>query len=89
MTANRWFFCRGEARADGPNHTKRHPSIEDHVTLYANATILGGDTVIGKHSIIGGNVWLTHSVPAYARVYHEAKITVRQPQNIPVLNFQI
>ena len=69
--------------------TKRHPSIEDHVTLYANATILGGDTVIGKHSIIGGNVWLTHSVPAYARVYHEAKITVRQPQNIQVLNFQI
>jgi serine O-acetyltransferase len=41
---------------------KRHPSIEDDVTIYAGATILGGDTVIGRGSTIGGNVWLTHSV---------------------------
>jgi len=42
---------------------KRHPSIEDDVIIYANATILGGDTVIGSRSVIGGNVWLTESVP--------------------------
>jgi len=42
---------------------KRHPTIEDDVTIYAQATILGGDTVIGARSVIGGNVWLTSSVP--------------------------
>jgi len=41
---------------------KRHPTIEDDVTIYAGATILGGDTVIGRGSTVGGNVWLTHSV---------------------------
>jgi serine O-acetyltransferase len=47
---------------------KRHPTIEDHVVIYAGATILGGDTVIGEASIIGGNVWLTESVPPGSRV---------------------
>ena len=47
---------------------KRHPDIEEGVTIYAGATILGGDTRIGHHSIIGGNVWLTHSVAPYSRV---------------------
>ena len=47
---------------------KRHPDIEDHVTIYAGATIIGGDTRIGHHSIVGGNVWLTHSVAPYSRV---------------------
>lgn len=42
---------------------KRHPTIEDDVVIYANATILGGDTVIGARSIIGGNVSLSGSVP--------------------------
>lgn len=41
---------------------KRHPTIEDDVTIYANATILGGQTVIGKGSIIGGNTWVTESL---------------------------
>lgn len=49
---------------------KRHPDIQDHVVIYAGATILGGDTVIGHHSEIGGNVWLTHSVPPYSKVYN-------------------
>jgi serine O-acetyltransferase len=44
-------------------HRKRHPTIEDDVIIYANATILGGSTVIGARSVIGGNVWLTESVP--------------------------
>ncbi|MBC7368133.1 MAG: serine acetyltransferase [Undibacterium sp.] len=47
---------------------KRHPDIEDHVTIYAHATILGGDTRIGAHSIVGGNVWLLQSVPAHSIV---------------------
>ncbi len=48
---------------------KRHPSIEDDVIIYANATILGGDTTVGARSIIGGNVWLTHSVPPDTEVF--------------------
>jgi serine O-acetyltransferase len=51
--------------------TKRHPQVDDNVTIYAGATILGGDTVIGAGSEIGGNVWLTHSVPANSRVYNQ------------------
>lgn len=42
---------------------KRHPTVEDDVTIYAGATILGGETVIGKGSVIGGNTWVTKSVP--------------------------
>lgn len=48
---------------------KRHPTVEDNVTIYAGATILGGETVIGKNSTIGGNVWLTESVPENSIVY--------------------
>jgi len=48
--------------------TKRHPTIEDHVVIYANATILGGQTVIGHHSVIGSSVWLTRSVAPYTTV---------------------
>jgi serine O-acetyltransferase len=47
---------------------KRHPTIDDEVIIYANATILGGDTVIGRGAIIGGNSWVTRSVPAGARI---------------------
>jgi serine O-acetyltransferase len=49
---------------------KRHPTIEDEVTIYAGATILG-DTVIGRGSVIGGNVWLTQSIPPGSRVVVE------------------
>ncbi|NLJ45917.1 MAG: serine acetyltransferase [Treponema sp.] len=50
-------------------NVKRHPTIEDDVTIYSGATILGGETVIGRGSVIGGNVWLTRSVPPNSRVY--------------------
>lgn len=43
---------------------KRHPTIEDDVTIYAGATILGGETVIGRGCTIGGNTWVTHSIAA-------------------------
>lgn len=45
-------------------HVKRHPTIRDHVVVYANATILGGEVVVGARSVIGSNVYLTTSVPA-------------------------
>jgi serine O-acetyltransferase len=47
---------------------KRHPTLEDNVTVYAGATILGGDTVIGQGATIGGNTWITDSVPPRALV---------------------
>jgi serine O-acetyltransferase len=63
-------------------NVQRHPTIEDDVTIYANATILGGQTVIGRGSVIGGNVWLTHSVPAGSIVTH-AVPTERQREDFP------
>ncbi|MCF8031971.1 MAG: serine acetyltransferase [Desulfarculaceae bacterium] len=48
---------------------KRHPTIEDEVTIYSGATILGGETVVGTRSVIGGNVWLTESVPPDTKVF--------------------
>jgi serine O-acetyltransferase len=57
--------------------TKRHPTIEDRVVIYANATVLGGDTIVGSDSVIGGNVWLTHSVPPDSLVYHQSQVRVR------------
>ena len=56
--------------------TKRHPTIEDDVIIYAGATILGGDTVIGTRSIVGGNVWLTESVPP------DTKVVLKTPELI-------
>lgn len=56
---------------------KRHPTIEDNVIIYANATILGGETVIGHDSIIGGNAWLTHSVAPHSLVQQKAEISIR------------
>ncbi|GAB2622927.1 serine O-acetyltransferase [Belliella aquatica] len=54
--------------------TKRHPTIEDNVVIYAGATILGGKTVIGEGSVIGGNVWLTRSVLPKSKIYYQAKM---------------
>lgn len=68
---------------------KRHPTIEDDVIIYANATILGGETVVGHHSVLGGNVWITRSVPPYSRVYHESKVSVRNQHDGQVINFVI
>ena len=48
--------------------TKRHPTIEDRVVIYANATVLGGETVLGHDSIIGSSVWLTESVDPHTSV---------------------
>jgi serine O-acetyltransferase len=58
--------------------TKRHPTIEDRVVIYAGATILGGGTVIGSNSVIGGNVWITESVEKNSVVYHRAELKIEQ-----------
>lgn len=59
---------RDRGRTDRPNPKKRHPTIEDEVIIYANATILGGNTVIGRGAVVGGNAWITYSVPPGVRV---------------------
>jgi serine O-acetyltransferase len=68
----------GALSVDKSMHSsKRHPTIEDRVIIYSNATILGGSTVIGHDSIVGGNVWLTESVPPYSTIYNKSESTVR------------
>jgi len=69
---------------------KRHPTIGNEVTIYANATILGGRTVIGHGCVIGGNVWITNSVPANSLVYHKSEASIRSRESFPEpLNFII
>jgi serine O-acetyltransferase len=72
---------------------KRHPTIEDRVVIYANATILGGNTVIGSDAVIGSNVWLTRSVaPNTTVVLEKPKLRERSEgmdDLSPDLNFQI
>ncbi|MBP3557928.1 MAG: serine acetyltransferase [Thermoguttaceae bacterium] len=59
--------------------TKRHPTLEDGVVAYANATILGGDVVVGRDSVIGSNVWLTKSVdPRSTIVIEKPRLVVRE-----------
>jgi len=49
---------------------KRHPNIEDHVTIYSNSTILG-DITIGKESVIGANVSITQNIAPHSRIYQQ------------------
>ncbi len=56
---------------------KRHPTLEDEVVVYANATILGGETVVGRGSIIAGNAWLTQSVPPQSIVTRRTEVRQR------------
>ena len=72
------------------SQTKRHPTIEDNVILYAGCTILGGNTIIGHDTIVGGNVWLTESVSPYSIVYRENKTVIRKNKTVPEeINFII
>jgi Serine acetyltransferase len=72
---------------------KRHPDVEDKVTIYPNSTILGGKTVIGKNSTIGANVFLMRSVPANSLVFYEAtQLTIldkRGGNKAPALEWSI
>jgi serine O-acetyltransferase len=66
--------------------TKRHPTIEDHVIIYAGSTILGGDTVIGHHTVVGGNTWITESVLPHSVVYRNHRVVVKDSKdfNTPI-----
>lgn len=72
VTLGAMSVCKDTAQS------KRHPTIESDVVIYAGATILGGKTIIGHNSVIGGNVWLTNSVPPYSTVQHEDGVIVKQ-----------
>ena len=65
------------------SNTKRHPTIEDNVVIYANATILGGDVVIGANSIVGANVCITQSVPEDSVVTYKKEYKIRTKQSEP------
>jgi len=69
---------------------KRHPTLEDGVTIYANATIVGGETVVGAGSTIGASVFLTQSVPPHSLVtYEKTDIKVTKKQHRDKTDFQI
>lgn len=71
-------------------NVKRHPTVEDNVIIYSNATILGGDTCIGHDSVIGGNVWLTTSVDPYSLVFNRNETTIKSKNKVnsdPILNW--
>ena len=59
---------------------RRHPTIEDDVTIYANATVLG-DVTIGRGSVLGGNVWVTESLPPGTKVVASAENLIRYRKN--------
>ena len=67
---------KGQALRD----TKRHPTIEDNVTIYANSTILGGETVIGHDSVISGNTFIISSVPAGTKASADLPAVRLMPQ---------
>jgi serine O-acetyltransferase len=62
VTLGALSFPRDEKTGEILRNIKRHPTIEDEVVIYANATILGGKTVIGHHSVVGSSAWVTRSV---------------------------
>jgi serine O-acetyltransferase len=70
---------------------KRHPTLEDEVVVYANATILGGDTVIGHQAVVGSSVWLTHSVDPYTVVtIDKPSLRIKGPETRDVVpSYQI
>lgn len=71
---------------------KRHPTIEDRVTIYAGATIMGGDTIVGEGSTIGANVFLTSSVRPHSLVVQEeanVKVMSKRERPTDVIDFVI
>lgn len=64
---------------------QRHPTIEDNVVIYAQATILGGNTIIGCNSIIGGNVWITKTVPPHSKIYYKQASEMSNSRNMKAI----
>lgn len=81
---------KADALTRSARGTKRHPTIEDDVVIYANATLLGGDTVVGAGSIIGGGVFLTGSVPPGHFVYNKPQeLKYRSADKLKALEAQV
>ena len=81
-------FSNREGRSD--KGRKRHPTLEDDVTIYPNATILGGETVIGKGAVIGGNAWLTRPVEPNTKVRVDPpQMKLRQERDDPGGDYDI
>jgi serine O-acetyltransferase len=74
-------------------NVQRHPTIEDEVVIYANATILGGKTVIGHHSVVGSSAWITRSIAPYTTVtIEDPRLRIRgtaAPDESFALDYQI
>ena len=86
------LVARSLAAGQALRGQKRHPTIQDRVTIYAGATIMGGDTVIGEGSTIGASVFLTSSVPANSLVVLEAanlKIIPKKSRESYIVDYQI
>jgi serine O-acetyltransferase len=91
MYHNVSLVARSLAAGQALKGVKRHPTIEDNVTIYAGATIIGGETVVGAGSTIGANVFLMQSVPAQSLViYEEVNVKVMSKKDKAVrTDFQI
>ncbi len=86
------LIARSLAGGQALKGKKRHPTVEDNVTIYAGSTIMGGDTVIGAGSTIGANVFLTESVPARSLVLGEnqrLQILAKDRRDGPVVDWEI
>ena len=65
----------------GMANTKRHPTIEDRVIIYAGSTILGGNTTIGHDTVVGGNTWITESILPHSVVYRNHRVVVKDSKD--------
>jgi len=65
----------------GMANTKRHPTIEDYVVIYAGSTILGGNTVIGHHTVVGGNTWITESILPHSVVFRNHRVVIKDSKS--------
>ncbi len=83
VTLGALSFPRDETTGDLVRGTKRHPTIEDGVVIYANATILGGRTVIGRDSVIGSSAWITRSVQPFTTVTVESPLLRYRSESAP------
>jgi serine O-acetyltransferase len=97
VTLGALSFPRDEKTGQIVRDAQRHPTIEDGVVIYANATILGGETVIGHHSVIGSSAWLTRSIAPYTTVsienprlrYRQGNDGVPDPEDFKRFDYQI
>ncbi len=93
VTLGALSFPRDEATGELVRGTKRHPTIEDEVVIYANATILGGRTVIGHHSVVGSSAWITRSIAPHTVVtIEDPRLRIRGGEGGPAvggLDYQI